>query len=248
MSLDPQSTHRAYGKVDLSARDRHPELMDQPGLSEAEHFQALNSIGFFNRMTGVSRRFWKPIARLAASVPNRPLRILDIACGGGDLACELWQHGRQAGVEVEVAGCDISPVALNLCRQNAERLGAAVEFFELDAVTGTIPGDYDVLTCSLFLHHLSNEEAEGLLRRMSEATRQMVLLDDQMRSRFGFWLVLIATKIFTRSRLCRVDGPLSIRAAFTIPEFRDLVARAGPEDAGITKHWPDRFMVEWQRS
>ena len=248
MSLDPQSSHRAYGTVDLSARDRHPELMDQPGLTEIEHFQALNTIGRFNRLTGLSRIFWRPIARLAGRVPDRPLRILDLACGGGDLACSLWQHAQRAGIEVEVAECGISPVALKLCRMNAERLSAPIEFFELDAVNGTLPDDYNVLTCSLFLHHLSDADGESLLRRMAESARRMVLLDDQMRSRLGFWLVILVTKLLTRSRLCRVDGPPSIRAAFAFPEVQQLVSQAGLSDAILTKHWPDRFLLEWRRT
>lgn len=248
MANDPQTSHKAYGTVDLSARDRHPELMDQPGLTEAEHFLALDTIGRFNRLTGVARMFWKPIGRLSAKQSEQPIRILDIACGGGDLACGLWKQARRAGVDVELAGCDISPVALKRARRNAEQSAAPIDFFELDAINGTIPDDFDVLTCSLFLHHLSNGDAGNLLGRMAAATRRLVLLDDHMRSRFGYWLVVLATRLTTRSRLCRVDGPLSIRAAFTLPEARELADKVGLEKARFTQHWPDRFLLEWSRT
>ena len=45
-------------------------------------------------------------------------------------------------------------------------------------VNDELPGDVDVFTSTLFLHHLKREEALRALTRMRDATRGLVLVND----------------------------------------------------------------------
>ena len=67
-------------------RSRRPELMDQPGLELAEHVRALQGLGRINVLSRVGSILWPPIERLARlkGMNDRPLRVLDLATGGGD--------------------------------------------------------------------------------------------------------------------------------------------------------------------
>jgi hypothetical protein len=71
---------------DLTTRNRQPELMDDPGLDEGLHHGALRGLARLNVVTRSSHLLWVAIRRLADEVPDRPLRILDVASGGGDVA------------------------------------------------------------------------------------------------------------------------------------------------------------------
>ncbi len=74
----------------LGTRNRQPELMDQPGLDESLHGHALQSLSRINWISRTSAMIWKPIQKLACeSAGKRSLRILDVACGGGDVAVGL---------------------------------------------------------------------------------------------------------------------------------------------------------------
>jgi hypothetical protein len=45
-----------------------------------------------------------------------------------------------------------------------------------------------------------------------------------------------------------MDGPLSVRAAFTIAEARQLAEEAGLHGAAISWRWPFRFLLQWRRA
>jgi 2-polyprenyl-3-methyl-5-hydroxy-6-metoxy-1,4-benzoquinol methylase len=127
------------------------------------------------------------------------------------------------------------------------RRRAAVEFFEQDALGPPLPGGYDVVACSLFLHHLDEPDAVKLLARMAEATERLVLVNDLVRSRLGWMLAYFGTRLLTRSRIVHVDGPRSVEGAFTPAEALRLAKSAGLAGARVSRHWPERFMLRWTK-
>ena len=239
----------ASGLASLATRNRQPELMDQPGLDAGLHAHALQSLSRINWLSRTSAIIWSPIRQLVLEAsPRRPLRILDVACGGGDVALELARRAHRAGIAVHVDGCDISPVAVNYARDAAVRRHASnVGFFQHDALRNPLPADYDVVTCSLFLHHLDDHDAGRMLRSMAAAASQMVVASDLRRSRWGYALAWIACRALTRSPIVHVDGPLSVAAAFTLDEARKLATEAGLPGARVSRHWPQRFLLVWRK-
>jgi 2-polyprenyl-3-methyl-5-hydroxy-6-metoxy-1,4-benzoquinol methylase len=222
--------------------------MDDPGLEPARHAEALTALARINWISGSDRILWNPLKSLARSVPGRTLRVLDVATGGGDVPIRLWRRARQAGLEMEFHGTDISSTALEIAKKRARVAGAEVAFFRTDIQSERIPDGFDVLTCSLFLHHLSSEQALALLRNMRAAAGQMVLVNDLRRSRTGLLLAWLGTRLLTMSPVARVDGPLSVRAAFTASEVRTLAEQADMANAEVCRRWPCRFLLMWKHS
>jgi hypothetical protein len=72
------------------------------------------------------------------------------------------------------------------------------------------------------------------------------VVSDLVRSRTGLVLAILGTTFLARSRVARVDGPLSVRAARTPAEYRALADRAGLAQAVIHRTWPERVLVEWR--
>jgi 2-polyprenyl-3-methyl-5-hydroxy-6-metoxy-1,4-benzoquinol methylase len=239
--------HIMSQSVSISQRYRVPEIMDMPDLDAHRHAHALRGIARINRWSGSARILWAPISALACEISARPLRILDIATGGGDVPIRLWHKARRAGVPAVIDGCDLSRCAVAFAQHRAKERGADISFFQLNALTDELPPDYDVVMCSLFLHHLDDEQAVELLRRMSQAARRMVLINDLRRSRAGLALAKLATRLLTTSKVVHFDGPQSVRAAFAIDEVDALANRAGLKGATIEKRWPCRFLLTWRR-
>jgi 2-polyprenyl-3-methyl-5-hydroxy-6-metoxy-1,4-benzoquinol methylase len=222
--------------------------MDQPGLDERAHADALRGLQRINWFSRTSAMIWRPIRDLArTSTPTRPLRILDVASGGGDVALGLARRAARDGISVQVDGCDINPVAIEHARSAAAAAGLSVGFFEHDALQTALPAGYDVVTCSLFLHHLDDRQAEQMLRTMGQAATQMVVASDLRRSRLAYLLAVVACQALTRSPIVHVDGPLSVAAAFTIAEARDIAARAGLAGVTISRYFPQRFLLVWRK-
>ena len=232
----------------LDDRRMRAEVMDQPDLSAAEHHHALRSlarINWISRSRGILSRH---IEAIACESRPRSVRVLDLACGGGDVVVALARRFARRGFEIQWAGCDLSKIAIAHAREHAERSGVRVEFVECDVLAEVFPSNFDVIMCSLFLHHLTDDQAVALLAKMGAAARRMVLVNDLVRSRAGYLLAQAACRLLTRSRVVRNDGPLSVANAFTTKEMQRLATAAGLGGAKIVRHWPARMLLEWRKA
>jgi SAM-dependent methyltransferase len=222
--------------------------MDRPDLPAAVHEHALDGLARLNRFSGSDRNLWRPIHRLASEGPERPLRILDVACGAGDVLVGLARRARRAGIALDLHGIDFSPTAIDHARRRASAAGESIHLTVADALAGPLPDGFDIVTCSLFLHHLGDDHAVDLLRRMAAATHRLVLVNDLRRTAPGWLLAATACRLLTRSPVVHVDGPLSVARAFTAPEALALAGRAGLHGATVERRWPFRFLLTWDRT
>jgi 2-polyprenyl-3-methyl-5-hydroxy-6-metoxy-1,4-benzoquinol methylase len=234
------------GLPDLAERLRQPELMDEPSLDPARHVHALEALERVNRVSFAAGRVWEEVQRVARE-GARPVRVLDVACGGGDVLLDLGRRARRGGVDVDLTGCDISAVALDRARTRAGEHGSFT-FTAVDVLRAGVPGRHDVVCSSLFLHHLDRADAVALLRTMALATERVLLVQDLQRTRLGYVLAWVGLRLLTTSDVARADGPISVRAAYTMEEARGLAADAGLEGARVRPCWPERFTMRWVRS
>ncbi|MBA4191689.1 MAG: nucleotide-binding protein [Planctomycetaceae bacterium] len=227
----------------LRKRERIPELMDDPGLDPVEHRKALAGLARINRVSGSTGVLWPSIASLACEL-KRPIRVLDVATGSGDVPAGLLRKAQRSGVALEVAGCDLSPTAVATAQTNCP----GGQFFVHDAIRDPLPTGFDVVTCSLFLHHLSSDDALSLLMRMRDAAGRLVLVNDLSRSRLSYVGVWLACHLLTTSRVVRFDGPASVRSAFTPAEALAIAERAALTGATLRSKFPARFLLSWVRA
>src|SRR5262249_27341874 len=108
----------------LAARCLRPEMMDEPNLDSSRHNAALRALARINWFSGSAGILWGPLHKLAREHGGQPLRILDIATGGGDIPIRLWRRFQRAGLQAELAGAELSPIALAHARQRAQKSGA----------------------------------------------------------------------------------------------------------------------------
>ena len=231
----------------MNTRDVQPEMMDQPELCPNLHRTALAALGLINRLSRTEAVVWEPIRRLAVS-KRRPIRVPDVACGGGDVLRSLASRARSAGLPIEFSGCDVSELALQFASERARRAGHdSITFFEHDVLKHELPRGYDVILSTLFFHHLQWEEASSLLTEMARQSERLVLVDDLRRTRAGYVLAHCAGRFLTRSPVVQSDGPLSVRAAFTEAEWRDMAVSCELHGVTIQRHWPQRMLLKWER-
>ncbi len=238
--------------ADVSARLRSPELMDDPSLPAADHSAALrglariNSLAMTNRAMASSvlaevRQIIASTSRAAAA----PVRVLDIATGGGDLPVAIALAAKAAGLKVAVHGCDFSPIALRHAAEFAASKGADVQLFSHDIVAAELPARYDIITCGLFLHHLDEPEILTVLGRLARATDGVLLVQDLKRSSLGLLLSRLVPRVLTRSPVVHVDAVLSVQGALTMNELESLARKAGLSDATVTALFPQRMQLRY---
>ena len=109
------------------------------------------------------------------------------------------------------------------------------------------PGSHDFVICSLALHHFANADALAILKRVGEIARVGWLVNDLRRSWLSIALVEAVTRLVVRSPMFAEDARQSIRSAFSLAEFRELVRLAGLEGPGsriFRRHFIFRMTLE----
>ena len=218
-------------------RRESEELLDQTGHDPAELAANLRDIRTVNRLAGGVATVLCHLPGLLSHLPRgHPLEILDLATGSGDIPLSLVAWAERQGRPLHLTVTDRSPEILAEARRT---LGGVpgVTFTVCDARAVPLPErSFDVVLCSLSLHHFAPGEAVQVLREMDRLSRIGFILNDIRRCLTGYLAAWAASRIATRNRLTRHDMPLSVLRAYTPDELRALLRQAGIRDASVTTH------------
>ncbi|QDU55706.1 methyltransferase domain-containing protein [Aeoliella mucimassa] len=234
--------------MEVSKRKLQPEWMDDPKLDRTLHVNALKGLQRINAWSRTSSVLWRAINTLAKARPEGKLRILDLACGGGDTVIRLARLAEHSNWHIEIDGCDVSSTAIDHATESASQAGVkGCRFYAHDVLEGPLPTGYDIVTSTLFLHHLEQSQAVDLLRRMAVATNHAVFVDDLLRTRTGYVLAQVGCRLLSRSPVVHFDGPVSVLGAYTLAEAQAIANEAGLHGARFQKHWPERYLLSWTK-
>ncbi|PYL85662.1 MAG: hypothetical protein DMF17_07765 [Verrucomicrobia bacterium] len=201
-----------------------PELMDRPQLVSSELEKDLRNIRQLNRFFGSHRLVLHFLRRWIK--PGDHVRIVDLATGSGDIPRLIVDYAQKIGAKVEVDALDRQSATLEIARKLS---GNYPEISYIDAnILEWQPADpYDIVLCSLALHHFSDEDAVRLLRRCRELSQKFVLVSDLRRGLLATIGVYLLTALIFREPMTRYDGRVSAARAFSFAELDDLAGRAG---------------------
>ena len=209
-----------------------PELMDRPQPVSEELEKDLRNLVGLNRHFGshrIIRRF------LSAWLQrDRRYRVLDLATGSGDIPRVMVDWARTRGITLQIDALDAHPSTLEIARKHSVDY-PEIRFLHDDALRYESPATYDLVCCSLALHHFSEEDAATMLRRCRELSHRFVLVTDLERSAqttLGVWAV---TQWIYTDPMTRYDGRLSAKRAFSFAEMQALAEAAGWKNFGHTR-------------
>lgn len=197
------------------------EQMDAPDCDEATlrrtyaQFRVVNAA-----VTGwgsTYRRHVRPVLRR-----GRATTLLDIGCGGGDLARSLVRWAARDGFQLQVTGIDPDP------RAHAWAVGrpgvAGLSFRQAHSRDLVAEGrSFDVVISNHVLHHLDEASLQAFLVDSRRLARVLVVHSDIARSRWAYLLFSVATRPFFPGSFIRADGLVSIRRSYTASELAAVV-------------------------
>lgn len=204
--------------------EAEPELMDRPQPVSAELEADLENLRKLNRWFG-SYRLIRCFLRCWIE-PGRPYRILDLATGYGDIPRMIVDWARVRGIAVKVDAVDFQPSTLELAQRHSAEY-PEITFIQGDARAFSDPLTYDLVLCSLALHHFSDADAVRVLRRAAQLSHGKVLVSDLERSWLTTASVWVITETAFRDAMTKYDGRLSARRAFSSEEMKQLAQSAG---------------------
>ncbi len=163
--------------------------------------------------------------------PGTSARVLDLATGSGDIPRMMVEWARGCGVTLEIEAVDAHPSTLAIARSLSAGF-PEITFVEADALTFDPDGRYDIVCCSLALHHFGEADAVTLLRRCRELSRGHVLVADLARSVVALIGIHALTATIFREPMTKYDARMSIRRAFSFRELAEMARAAGWESFG----------------
>lgn len=230
-----------------SSRVMTPEIMDQPDVDGSAHALALEGLRRINKASRAARQIAHPILAMAQRRGLRRISLLDVACGGGDVPIGVALAAREAGLEIDLTLLDRSTTALNIASEAAERAGFKPRFVQREVSADLPVGEFDVITSSLFLHHLEKkEQVVSLLARMRARAARLIVVSDLRRGAPGLLAAWLGSRVLSRSEIVHHDAPASVRAAWTMEELSLCAYQAAIPEARVLKSWPFRMLLIWE--
>jgi 2-polyprenyl-3-methyl-5-hydroxy-6-metoxy-1,4-benzoquinol methylase len=205
------------------------EMMDRPQPVSPELESDLKRIRQLNRWFGSYRLIGHFVRRWIK--PGDQMRIVDLATGSGDIPRLIINYARNIGAKVEIDALDRQSATLEI----AKKLSAAypeISYHETSILDWRPAEAYDIVLCTLVLHHFSDEDAVSVLRRCRESSRNFVLVSDLRRGFLATVGVYLLTAFVFREPMTRYDARLSTKRAFSFSEMRQLAERAGWQNFG----------------
>ena len=96
---------------------------------------------------------------------------------------------------------------------------------------------FDLLSSTLFAHHLSPQELVQFVNEALRVCRVAVLINDLVRHPLHMSLVYAGMPLY-RSRLTRHDAPASVRQAYTVEEMQSLAGANQRRQSGDSSSLP----------
>jgi SAM-dependent methyltransferase len=213
-----------------------PEMMDRRG-NDAKLLQAdLDVLENFNRFLGGHRIVLDWLDEVLKRAPMSRVAVLDLATGGADVPRAIAQWARRRGVRVEITAVDANPEILSIARQRCASW-PEIRIERQDLLALPYPAaSFDVVLCSLALHHFSEPNAVAILGRIRDIARAGYIINDLRRNRVVIGLSKLMARTVIHNPIARFDAPASCERAFSAAEWRAMATQAGLRDFVIRRH------------
>lgn len=232
-------------RPDFAVRAMTPELMDTEDCGYEAFRDCLVDLASVNRLTlahGPTLAFLEHLRRAGRWPKDRPLRILDVGSGFGDMLRRIDRWAERRGVAVELTGLDLNPWS---ARAAAEATPPGRRIHWVTADVFAYSGEADVIVSSLFAHHLDDPTLARFMAWMEARAGAGWFVNDLHRLPFPYYGFALLAAVMRWHRFVRHDGPVSISRAFRPEDWRRLSDQAGLSsgELSIARRFPFRLCV-----
>jgi SAM-dependent methyltransferase len=196
------------------------EIMDRPQPISDDLRLDLDNIEKLNRRFGSYELIRYFLNRWIAR--DDSVSLVDLCTGSGDIPRWVVDWTRAQNAVVRVHAIDFQPSTLSIA-QAKSTLYPEITYEAADVLRFTPAQPFDIVICSLALHHFAFSDAVTLLQRIRSFARRGVVVADLERTDFGIVGVYLLTSLLIRHPMNKFDARLSMHRAFS---FRELAAAA----------------------
>jgi hypothetical protein len=224
----------------LAVRRIGTELLDDPAAPAGTVEASLRNIARSNRWFGGSAALQYGLSRVLRRAPSdRPLSLLDLGTGSGDLPRVAVSWGARRGFRIRPFGLELSPVAARLARRRGVPtiVGCA-------GAPPVPPKSVDIVSLSMVAHHFEPESVVRLFRICDGLARVGVVICDLERAALSAAAFRVGARLLGFDPVTVADGLTSIRRGFAPAELSALLAAAGVR-AEVARRPGWRLVATW---
>jgi ribosomal protein L11 methylase PrmA len=224
-------------------RSEEKELMDLPGQPRKVLEEDLRNLRVINRWLGGSRALTEAVKLVVKANGLQTFSLLDIGTGSADLPAIIVQWSRRRKIDAQVVGLELDPVTVRVAAAQTKT------FPEISIVRGDASAppfsdrSFDFISASQLLHHFSEKGIVSNLQIWSRIARTAIIVSDLVRHPLAYHGIRVLTGLATRNVMTLTDAPLSVRRAFTLPEWRERFKAAGIGQFELFSVFPFRVVA-----
>lgn len=225
-------------------RTNDSEIMDDFTLEGDELKEALDKIASINQFLGGNQLTINGVKNLLGKCKRgTTITIIDVGCGNGDMLRKLADYGLKKQLIFQLIGVDANLFTVNYARQLSKDY-TNINYVSVDIFDESFKElKYDIVLCTLTLHHFSNQEINLILPTFLKNARIGLVINDLHRSWISYRLFQALCFVFGLNEMSKVDGLTSILRGF---KKQELITFS--ENLFLKKYnvkWKWAFRYQW---
>ena len=227
----------------FSQRSYQKEIMDDLDVDGDVLQQTLKELRIINRLLGGNHVTTNGLEFLTEKSKEREYTIADIGCGGGDMIKVMAAWAEKNNLKCHFIGIDANPHTIEMAKKNLSDL-SDISFEAQNVFSDEFKKEkVDIITCTLFTHHFTDQELIYLLDVFRTKARLGIIINDLHRHPLAYYSIRILTGLFSKSDMVKNDGPLSVLRGFKLSEIQDILSKAQLKPHKIRWNWAFRWQI-----
>ena len=228
--------------INTTYRSNATELMDDFSMKGELLRDTLDKLGSINKWLGGNRITINGIKQLLANKPKeKPVSIIDLGCGHGDILRLVADFGRKKGYNFKLIGVDANQDAVDYAKDLSINY-SEISFRNEDIFSEKFQDlNFDIALTTLFLHHFKEDEIVGLLSKLTNKATIGMVVNDLQRSEIAYGLFKLLGIVISNDMI-KQDGLTSILRAFKRKELEQISNKLNLKSQ---IRWQWAFRYQW---
>ena len=228
--------------INTKYRTDEPETMDDFAMEGEILRDALEKIAKINQLLGGNQLTLLGVQELIKNIPKTTtIKIVDVGCGNGDMLRTLADYGLKAKLDFQLIGIDANNFTVNHAKKLSENYPNISYQWEDIFDKHFEELKYDIVLCTLTLHHFKDNEIVNLLNVFNANSTVGIVVNDLQRSAIAYRLFQVICFVFRLNKMSRDDGLISILRGFKKVELVNFSKEINFINYKIQWKWAFRY-------